>query len=361
MPADFQKAHSASQARNIFTRPDILARESDILQSGIRSLEKQYSAAIDHFHDIIEHNIASLRDVAQASQEYIFPQREAIVSLADTYESELNSGKYVRVEDIRKLSIMSDDATKKAQTEFDLTKRVLILEDTLALKHEMAFLDSYYRFVRWNKLTYDYKALKKGFVQTFTRDALKTIPTEQLLTTLQTFSATLDPYRVESKKMRAEAKVKRAPLVEKEMKKWTDTLPPMAPIGDVYSQIFVSLKLQMMYVYEDGELILSTPVTTGRSTHQTIRGLFHIYTKELDHLMKSPFPEEDYELWVDYWLPFSGAYGIHDSCNSKNCWRTRFGWKDYVYGGSHGCINTPHAAVKFIYGWSRVGTTVFVQ
>lgn len=148
MPADFQKAHSASQARNIFTRPDVLARESDILQSGIRSLEKQYNAAIDHFHGIIEHDIASLRDVAQASQEYIFPQREAIASLADTYESELNSGKYVRVEDIRKLSIMSDDATKKAQTEFDLTKRVLILEDTLALKHEMAFLDSYYRFVR---------------------------------------------------------------------------------------------------------------------------------------------------------------------------------------------------------------------
>jgi lipoprotein-anchoring transpeptidase ErfK/SrfK len=129
----------------------------------------------------------------------------------------------------------------------------------------------------------------------------------------------------------------------------------------VYAQIYVSLKNQAMYVYEDGELILSTSITSGRTKHETVRGTFKIYSKERDHLMKSPFPEEDYELWVDYWMPFYESYGIHDSCNSKNCWRTKFGGADYVYGGSHGCINTPYNAVKFIYGWSRVGTTVYVQ
>lgn len=117
----------------------------------------------------------------------------------------------------------------------------------------------------------------------------------------------------------------------------------------------------MMYVYEDGDLILSTPITSGRRDFETVRGKFQIYSKERDHLMKSPFPEEDYELWVDYWMPFYGAYGIHDTCNSQDCWRTRFGGPSYVYNGSHGCINTPYNAVRFIYNWAKIGTTVVVR
>ncbi len=117
----------------------------------------------------------------------------------------------------------------------------------------------------------------------------------------------------------------------------------------------------MMYVYEDNQLIISTSITSGRRDFETIRGKFRVYTKQRGKLMKSPFPEEEYELWVDYWLGFSGAYGIHDACNSTDCWRTRFGGSSYVYNGSHGCINTPYNAVKFIYNWAKVGTTVYVR
>lgn len=139
------------------------------------------------------------------------------------------------------------------------------------------------------------------------------------------FSTRIEPARIEAAKIRAQYKAKRAKLVAREKEKWGDTSMPDAPLGDVFSQVYVSTKYQRLYAFEDGELILSTPVTTGRTTHQTIRGTFKIYSKERDHLMKSPFEDEDYELWVDYWMPFSGAYGIHDSCNSKNCWRTKFG------------------------------------
>lgn len=55
------------------------------------------------------------------------------------------------------------------------------------------------------------------------------------------------------------------------MKKWIETVPPEAPKGNIYSQIYVSLKQQKMYVYEDGELILSTPITSGRRDFETIR------------------------------------------------------------------------------------------
>ena len=138
-------------------------------------------------------------------------------------------------------------------------------------------------------------------------------------------------------------------------------MPPVSPLPDIYQLIYISLAQQMMYVYEDNELILSTSITSGRRDFETIRGKFRVYTKQRGKLMKSPFPEEEYELWVDYWLGFSGAYGIHDACNSKDCWRTRFGGSSYVYNGSHGCINTPYNAVKFIYNWAKVGTTVYVR
>jgi lipoprotein-anchoring transpeptidase ErfK/SrfK len=139
------------------------------------------------------------------------------------------------------------------------------------------------------------------------------------------------------------------------------TTPPEPPFSDIYDQIYVSLRDQMMYVYEDGDLILSTAITSGRRDYETVRGTFKVYTKQRNKLMKSPFPDEEYELWVDYWLGFYGAYGIHDACNSTDCWRTRFGGASYVYNGSHGCINTPYNAVRFIYNWARIGTTVHVR
>ena len=150
-------------------------------------------------------------------------------------------------------------------------------------------------------------------------------------------------------------------MVAEEVKKWTEKSPPEAPFSDIYTQIYISLADQMMYVYEDNELILSTLITSGRSGFTTIRGTFKVYTKQRNRLIKSPFPDVEYELWVDYWIAFHGAYGIHDACNSRDCWRTVYGAKSYIYNGSHGCINTPYKAVAFIYDWSRIGTTVHVK
>jgi lipoprotein-anchoring transpeptidase ErfK/SrfK len=151
--------------------------------------------------------------------------------------------------------------------------------------------------------------------------------------------------------------------VQTENKKWAagEMLPPISPVPDAYQLIHVSLVKQMMYIYEDNELILSTPITSGRNNFETIRGTFRVYTKQRGKTMKSPFPDEPYELWVDYWLGFSGAYGIHDACNTTDCWRTKFGGGSYIYNGSHGCVNTPYNAVRFIYNWAKVGTTVHVR
>lgn len=145
MPLDFRDARKSAQERNIFTRPDILAREGGILQAGIHSLVRQYQDAIDYFHKDVSDNISTLRTLVQESQEYVFEPRDDIASFADTLESELDSGDYVRVDDLRQLSEVSRNAVQKAQIQFDFVKRKMALQDILALKHEMMFLDSYYR------------------------------------------------------------------------------------------------------------------------------------------------------------------------------------------------------------------------
>lgn len=359
MPADFQKAHQTSRDRSILTRPDIIIRESTIIQSGIRSVVDQYRSNISRLRDSIAADIKTLQSITDEGDGYIFPEKESIIHETRILQKKLHSDNYKLVSELQKLSNESFIEVEKAEKSLEVVKKKIVVQDVGALIHEMAFYDSLYRFT--GKKWFDYKTLSKAYKTLFTADALETKDSKELGVMFSDFSTRIEPTRIEAAKIRAQYKAKRAKLVAREKEKWGDTSTPDAPVGDVFSQVYVSTKYQRLYAFEDGELILSTPVTTGRTTHQTIRGTFKIYSKERDHLMKSPFEDEDYELWVDYWMPFSGAYGIHDSCNSKNCWRTKFGWSDYKYGGSHGCVNTPYSAVQFLYGWTRIGTTVHVD
>lgn len=237
------------------------------------------------------------------------------------------------------------------------------MQDILSFKHEMLFLSDVHRIIPIKKPSLDIKVFWKDFKISFNRDTLKNSSTDELKSLLQYQKTLTQGYRNEAVQARALARENRAQWVEDERKKWEadGTAIPASPLPDLYHLIYISLAEQKMYVYEDNELILSTLITSGRNHFETIRGTFHIYTKQRFKLMKSPFPDEVYELWVDYWLGFSGAYGIHDTCNSKNCWRTKFGVASYTSAGSHGCINTPYNAVKFIYNWAKIGTTVYVK
>ena len=185
-------------------------------------------------------------------------------------------------------------------------------------------LESLYRVSPAQKTPFDIREFWKNFKIEFSRDTLSNTTAEELRTTLGAVRDTAIKYRADGHEMRRVAREKRQDLVSKEILKWKEALPKPS-YTNVFGLIDVSLKQQMMYVYEDGDLILSTPITSGRRNYETIRGTFRVYTKQRDKVMKSPFPEEEYELWVDYWLGFYGAYGIHDACNSTDCWRTRFG------------------------------------
>jgi lipoprotein-anchoring transpeptidase ErfK/SrfK len=127
------------------------------------------------------------------------------------------------------------------------------------------------------------------------------------------------------------------------------------------SYIEVNLSKQHLWVWQNQTVIYDSPITSGATGagFPTATGLFHIYYKTTNtHLIGYQYgPRYDYDVAVQYWMPFYEGFGLHDAS-----WRHGdFGGSDYYYGGSHGCVNLPLATAAFIYNWSVVGTPVWVH
>ena len=123
-------------------------------------------------------------------------------------------------------------------------------------------------------------------------------------------------------------------------------------IGDTYVEICISL--QEMWCYQDGVLMVDTPVVTGnpnRNNATPSGGVWAIDAKMQDYTLVGA----DYRTPVSFWMPFNGNVGIHDLKA-----RYYFGGTIYLYNGSHGCVNTPLDAVEQIYNIVSVGTPVIV-
>lgn len=122
--------------------------------------------------------------------------------------------------------------------------------------------------------------------------------------------------------------------------------------------IEVNLSKQKMWVYDKHQVVFTSSITSGAAGagFGTVTGTFSIYAKERNRYLNGRPYGWDYNVFVKYWMPFYGSYGLHDAS-----WRSSFGGSDYYYGGSHGCVNMPEAAAAFLYSWADVGTTVWVH
>ena len=134
-------------------------------------------------------------------------------------------------------------------------------------------------------------------------------------------------------------------------------------IGNCSSQdggkaIEVNLSSQSLLACQDGQVVFSTPITSGATGagFPTITGQFAIYAKERSRYLNGAQYGYNYNVYVDYWMPFTGGYGLHDAD-----WRSAFGGADYYYGGSHVCVNMPKGAAAYLFGWAPVGTPVWVH
>lgn len=122
--------------------------------------------------------------------------------------------------------------------------------------------------------------------------------------------------------------------------------------------IEVNLSRQQAWAYENGQVVYSTPITSGATGagYPTVTGLFSVYYKATNTYLNGRQYGYNYNVFVKYWMPFYSGYGLHDAS-----WRSSFGGSDYYYGGSHGCVNLPDAAAAFLYDWASVGTPVWVH
>ncbi len=128
---------------------------------------------------------------------------------------------------------------------------------------------------------------------------------------------------------------------------------------DYGKYIEINLSSQRLWVYENHQVIHEAPLTSGASAagYATVTGLFSIQAKQTNRNLNGYAIGYDYNVFVKYWMPFHGNYGMHDAS-----WRGGvFGGQDYKYNGSHGCVNLPEATAAFIYGWGDVGTPVWVH
>ncbi|MBZ0291784.1 MAG: L,D-transpeptidase family protein [Anaerolineae bacterium] len=120
-----------------------------------------------------------------------------------------------------------------------------------------------------------------------------------------------------------------------------------APPTTAGKSIVVSTQTQRIYAYENGQLVRSHLVSTGRDQTPTVLGDYAIYVKHEATDMHGP----DYFLPnVPYTMYFYAGYGIHGTY-----WHNSFGRQM-----SHGCVNLPTPEAQWFFDWAEVGTPVRV-
>ncbi|MGE8080105.1 L,D-transpeptidase family protein [Peribacillus loiseleuriae] len=117
-------------------------------------------------------------------------------------------------------------------------------------------------------------------------------------------------------------------------------------IGDTYAE--VSIAEQRIWIYKNGQLVVTTNVVTGKhSTNEdTSPGVWYILYKRSPYtLTGSAVGKPGYSIKVDYWAPFTNSgQGFHDAS-----WRTNWASNAYLTAGSGGCVNTPPSIMKTVY------------
>lgn len=117
-------------------------------------------------------------------------------------------------------------------------------------------------------------------------------------------------------------------------------------LGGNYVEI--DLTAQRLWVYKDYECKLYTPIVTGNLSEdwETPNGVYKVYQRI--------YPTRPSRVFR-YWMPFLGAYGLHDAN-----WRSEFRSDEYLFEGSHGCVNIPPKNFLVVYEHVSVGTPVII-
>lgn len=131
--------------------------------------------------------------------------------------------------------------------------------------------------------------------------------------------------------------------------------------------VVVDISSQEVKLYCNNEVILTTPVVTGKPKTPSDKGLFEIY--DISHSRYLIDPNGEYKSYVDIMMKYNGGEGLHDAeyhtheDGFKHGWRdiSEFGGDTYLKHGSHGCINMIHDDVMTVSDYVDIGTKVLVK
>lgn len=136
--------------------------------------------------------------------------------------------------------------------------------------------------------------------------------------------------------------------------------PHSSLAADVFTNeklISVDLGSQKLMAWENGKVVYETKISSGMKLTPTVKGSFKIYYKTPMSDMRGPSPYKDIYPSGKYLtknvpnsMYFYQGYAVHGAY-----WHNNFGRP-----ASHGCVNTPLAAAKWLYDWAPVGTRVEV-
>ena len=108
-------------------------------------------------------------------------------------------------------------------------------------------------------------------------------------------------------------------------------------------RITIDLLTQTALLWQNGKIVLSTPISSGRSTHPTPRGRF-LVTNKYRHWKSTLYPAK-----MPFFLRLScGEFGLHMGALPG-------------YPASHGCIRLPAKSARRLYASVPIGTLVEIR
>jgi hypothetical protein len=127
------------------------------------------------------------------------------------------------------------------------------------------------------------------------------------------------------------------------------------PQQGAWKEVVVSISAQMMWAYEEGEMVMSSLVSTGTAeVPETTTPVGHhaVIAKFDAQTMEGTISGEYYRVEdVPYVMYFdNNGNAIHGTY-----WHANFGAPM-----SHGCVNLPMDIAAWMYGWADIGTAVSV-
>jgi hypothetical protein len=127
------------------------------------------------------------------------------------------------------------------------------------------------------------------------------------------------------------------------------------PQQGAWKEIVVSISAQSMWAYEEGQLVMSSLVSTGTAEvweTTTPVGQWSVLSKYDVQDMEGTISDEHYFV-AD--VPYVMYFDNHGNALHGTYWHSNFGAPM-----SHGCVNLPMDIAAWMYEWAPVGTAVSV-